>query len=38
VPADVKPGETIHALVQVTDAGRPALTSLRRVIVTVVAP
>ena len=35
VPADAKPGQTIHALIQVTDNGTPALTSFQRVIVTV---
>jgi hypothetical protein len=35
VPADATPGQTIHAVVQVTDDGSPALTSFQRVIVTV---
>jgi hypothetical protein len=38
VPADARPGQTIHALIQVTDNGTPALTSFQRVIVTVAAP
>jgi hypothetical protein len=36
VPADARPGQTIHALIQVTDNGTPALTSFQRVIVTIV--
>jgi hypothetical protein len=35
VPADAKPGDTIHAILQVTDNGTPALTSFQRVIITV---
>jgi hypothetical protein len=35
VPADAKAGETIHAILEVRDAGSPALTRYRRVIVTV---
>ena len=35
VPADAKPGQTIHAIVQVKDDGSPALTRFQRVIVTV---
>ncbi|MCC7009653.1 MAG: DUF1593 domain-containing protein [Acidobacteria bacterium] len=35
VPANATPGQTIHALIQVTDDGTPALTSFQRVIVTV---
>jgi hypothetical protein len=35
VPADAKPGQTIHLLLQVTDNGTPALTSFQRVIVTI---
>jgi hypothetical protein len=31
------PGQTIHALLQVSDNGTPALTSFQRVIVTAVA-
>jgi hypothetical protein len=38
VPADATTGQTIHALVQVTDNGTPPLTSFQRVIVTVKAP
>jgi hypothetical protein len=37
VPADATPGQTIHAIVQVTDNGSPALTRFRRVVVTVTA-
>lgn len=37
VPADALPGQTIHAIVQVTDNGAPPLTSFQRVIVTVKA-
>jgi hypothetical protein len=35
VPADAQPGQTIHAILQVTDAGTPALTRFARVVVTV---
>ena len=35
VPADATAGQTIHALIQVTDNGSPALTRFERVIVTV---
>jgi hypothetical protein len=35
VPADAAEGQTIHALLQVTDDGTPPLTSFQRVIVTV---
>ncbi len=38
VPTDATTGQTIHALIQVTDNGSPALTSFQRVIVTVKAP
>ena len=38
VPTDASTGQTIHALIQVTDNGSPALTSFQRVIVTVKAP
>jgi hypothetical protein len=38
VPQDAASGQTIHALIQVTDNGIPALTSFQRVIVTVKAP
>jgi hypothetical protein len=38
VPTDATTGHTIHALIQVTDNGSPALTSFQRVIVTVKAP
>jgi hypothetical protein len=37
VPTNATPGQTIHALIQVTDNGTPALTSFQRVIVTVAA-
>jgi hypothetical protein len=37
VPADATPGQTIHAVIQVTDNGAPPLTSFQRVIVTVQA-
>jgi cellulose-binding protein len=37
VPTDATSGQTIHALIQVTDNGTPALTSFQRVIVTVSA-
>ncbi|MDA0138816.1 nucleoside hydrolase-like domain-containing protein [Solirubrobacter deserti] len=35
VPADAKPGDTIHAILEVKDAGTPALTRYQRVVVTV---
>jgi hypothetical protein len=35
VPADAKPGDTIHLIAQVTDSGKPPLTRYARVIVTV---
>ena len=35
VPADATAGQTIHAIVQVTDNGTPAMTSFQRAIVTV---
>jgi hypothetical protein len=35
VPADATAGQTIHAIVQVTDNGTPPLTAFQRVIVTV---
>jgi hypothetical protein len=38
VPLDATSGQTIHALIQVTDNGAPPLTTFRRVIVTVYAP
>jgi hypothetical protein len=37
VPADAQPGQTIHAILEVTDDGTPALTRWQRVIVTVVS-
>jgi hypothetical protein len=37
VPADVRPGDTIHLIAEVTDAGKPPLTRYARVIVTVKA-
>ena len=35
VPADAKPGDTIHLIAEVTDSGKPPLTRYARVIVTV---
>ena len=35
IPADAKPGETIHLIAEVTDDGKPPLTRYARVIVTV---
>jgi hypothetical protein len=35
VPADAARGQTIHAILEVTDDGSPALTSYQRVTVTV---
>jgi hypothetical protein len=35
VPADAKPGDTIHLIANVTDSGKPPLTRYARVIVTV---
>ena len=35
VPADTKPGETIHVILEATDKGSPQLTRYQRVIVTV---
>jgi len=35
VPADAKPGQTIHLIAEVTDTGKPPLTRYARVIVTV---
>jgi hypothetical protein len=37
VPADAKPGDTIHLIADVTDTGKPPLTRYARVIVTVKA-
>src|SRR3954452_12501059 len=37
VPADAKPGQTIHVMLEVTDNGSPTLTRYARVVVTVVA-
>jgi hypothetical protein len=37
VPPDAKPGQTIHAIIEVTDNGTPALTSYARVIIQVAA-
>jgi hypothetical protein len=37
IPADAKPGETIHLVAGVTDSGKPPLTRYARVIVTVKA-
>jgi len=38
VPPDAGAGQTIHALLQVTDDGNPPMTSFQRVILTVKAP
>jgi Protein of unknown function (DUF1593) len=38
VPADAKPGDTIHVIEQVTDNGTPALTRYQRIILTVGTP
>lgn len=35
IPADAKPGQTIHIIAEVTDKGKPPLTRYARVIVTV---
>jgi hypothetical protein len=35
VPADARPGSTIHIIVEVKDDGSPALTAYQRIIVTV---
>jgi len=35
IPANAKPGDTIHFIAEVTDGGKPALTRYARVIVTV---
>jgi hypothetical protein len=35
IPADAKPGDTIHLIAQVTDAGKPPLVRYARVVVTV---
>ena len=37
VPADAKPGDTIHLIADVTDSGKPPLTRYARVIITVSA-
>ena len=37
VPADAKPGQTIHAILEVTDSGPRPLTRYQRVVVTVVS-
>jgi hypothetical protein len=37
IPADAKPGDTIHLIAQVTDGGKPPLTRYARVIVSVKA-
>jgi hypothetical protein len=36
IPADARPGQTIHLVLEVTDDGTPPLTRYRRVVVTVV--
>jgi hypothetical protein len=38
VPADALPGQTLHFICEVTDAGSPPLTRYRRVVVTVAKP
>lgn len=38
IPADARPGQTLHLVCQVTDSGTPPLTSYARVIVTVCEP
>jgi hypothetical protein len=35
IPADAKPGKTIHLILEATDNGKPALTRYQRIIVTV---
>jgi hypothetical protein len=35
VPADARPGETIHLVLEATDDGAPPLTRYQRVVVTV---
>ncbi|MGW0195331.1 hypothetical protein [Nonomuraea sp. NPDC003201] len=35
MPADARPGSTIHVIVEVKDDGSPALTAYQRIIVTV---
>lgn len=35
VPADAKPGETLHLIAEVTDSGKPPITRYARVIITV---
>ena len=35
VPADAKPGETLHLIADVTDSGKPPITRYARVIITV---
>ncbi len=37
VPGDARPGQTIHAILEVTDNGSPSLTRYARVVVTVAA-
>ncbi|MDQ7908300.1 DUF1593 domain-containing protein [Phytohabitans sp. ZYX-F-186] len=36
IPADAKPGETVHLILEATDTGKPALTRYQRVIVHIV--
>jgi hypothetical protein len=38
IPADAKPGDTIHLIAEVTDSGKPPLTRYTRVIITVRSP
>jgi hypothetical protein len=35
VPADAKPGQTIHLILEATDSGTPALTRYQRVVLTI---
>jgi hypothetical protein len=37
-PADLKPGQTIHVICEVSDDGKPPLTRYRRVIVEAPSP
>ncbi|GIH00475.1 DUF1593 domain-containing protein [Plantactinospora mayteni] len=36
IPADAKPGDTVHLILEATDSGKPALTRYQRVIVHIV--
>jgi hypothetical protein len=35
VPSDAQPGQTLHLILEASDAGTPSLTGYQRVIVTV---